>query len=136
MRIAFDIDDTLYKLVKDESPSPIAGVGAICACGMHIKQVKDEGLMSIAHALILNGDDVFLWSAGGVKYVENWIKRWAPAWEGLVKIIPKEKGHDIDICFDDQEVDLAKTVLRIKREHAGHWDGGYGTGIVNLLPHA
>lgn len=119
-RISFDIDDTLWKLVKDENPNRISGVGAMCACGMRVKQEVDQNMVDLVHSLILD-HEVFLWSAGGVEYAKNWIKRFAPAWESLVQVIPKEKGHNIDICFDDQEVDLAPILLRIKREHADHW---------------
>ena len=120
MRIACDIDDTLWMLVKDDSPRPISGVGTICACGVPLKQVKDDILVKFIHSLILERHDIFLWSAGGVEFVRQWVKLNAPAWDGLVEIIPKEKGHDIDICFDDMEVDLAKVNLRIKRDHSDH----------------
>lgn len=120
MRIAADIDDTLWRLVEDKDPR-VKGVGAMCACGMPVKQEVDQAMMDMIHTFILNGDEVFLWSAGGVEYAKSWIRRFAPAWESLVTVIPKEKGHNIDICIDDQEVDLANILLRIKRPHADHW---------------
>lgn len=119
-RYAVDIDDTLWAIVEDTDPRP-EGVGAMCACGMPVKQEPDKLLIELVHALITNGDNVFLWSAGGVEYVKGWIRRFAPAWEGLVEVIPKEKGHDIDISIDDQVVDLAKVNLRVTRPHADHW---------------
>lgn len=120
MRIATDIDDVLWKLVEDQD-SRVEGIGAKCACGMNVKQEVDHLMVDFVHSLILDGNDVFVWSAGGVDYAKNWVKRFAPAWESLVEVIPKEKGHDIDVCFDDQDVDLATINLRVKREHADHW---------------
>lgn len=120
MRIAFDVDDTLWKLEEDTDPR-LEGVGATCACGMPLRQVPDKVLMELVHTLATGGDNVFIWSAGGVEYVKDWIRRFAPAWESLVEVIPKEKGHDIDISIDDQLVDLAKVNLRVTREHADHW---------------
>lgn len=120
MKVAFDIDDTLYKIVKDEDHR-IKGVGAMCACGLHVKQELDHDMSQIVESLLESGHEVILWSAGGVEYVNDFIRRFRPAWQYKVTVLPKESGHNIDVCFDDQEVDLAKTVLRIKREHADHW---------------
>ena len=120
LRIAYDIDDTLWKLVEDENPRT-EGVGAMCACGIPVKQEVDDLMMGLLESLVDAGHEVFIWSAGGVPYAENFIHRFAPRLKGSVGILEKGKGHDIDICFDDQEVDLAKINLRIKREHADHW---------------
>ncbi len=93
----------------------------MCACGIPVKQEVDQVMVDLVSTLILD-HEVFLWSAGGVKYAQSWIDRFAPAWWTLgVEVIPKEKGQNIDICIDDQDVDLAPIVLRIKREHADHW---------------
>jgi hypothetical protein len=119
-RIAFDLDDTLWMLVEDKEPR-IEGVGAMCACGTPVKQEVDPLMMAFVQDLFWGDNEVFLWSAGGVEYVNNWIDRFAPAWKLLVQVISKEKGHNIDICFDDQDVDLATVNFRIKREHSDHW---------------
>lgn len=119
-RISFDIDDTLWKLVEDKDPRP-AGVGAMCACGVPVKQELDEDMCQLVEDLFEAGNEVNLWSAGGVEYAKNWVKRFKPQWEGLIGVLPKAGGHNVDICFDDQEVDLATILLRIKREHADHW---------------
>lgn len=120
MRIAVDIDDTLWKLVRDDSPR-IEGVGAVCACGVPLKQEVDKLLIEFVHSLIVNGDKVFIWSAGGVDHARNFIKKFAPAWELLVEVIPKEEGHDIDITIDDQLITLGKINLRVWREHSDHF---------------
>jgi|ERR1035437_1152292 hypothetical protein len=119
MRIAIDLDDTLWKLVEDTDRKP-GDLGAMCACGMPMKQIVDQTLVDLVHSLIPD-HEVFLWSAGGIEYVKDWIKRFTPAWEGLVGVIPKEKGQNIDLCVDDQEVDLATVLLRVKRVHSDHW---------------
>ena len=125
MRIAIDVDDTLWKLVEDTDPR-VEGVGAVCSCGMKVKQEVDTNMVALVHSLVVD-HEVFLWSAGGVDYVKNWIKRFAPAWEYLVQVIPKEAGHSIDLCIDDQEVTLATTLLRVKRPHADHWEEEEGS---------
>lgn len=121
MRIAFDIDDTLYKLVRDDSPRPFPGVGANCICGTHLRQEVDETMMALAHTLALDpANDVFFWSAGGVEYAHSFIRRFCPAMASLVSVIEKKANQQIDICFDDQPVDLATINLRLTREHADH----------------
>lgn len=119
MKIAFDIDDTLWKIVKDDSPRP-DGVGATCACGLHVKQVADDDMIAIAEAFLRAGHEVFVWSAGGIPYATSWLSRFVPHWAGKVGVISKEKEWDMDVCFDDQEVDLARVNVRVRREHADH----------------
>ena len=119
-RIAFDIDDVLWKIVEDTDPR-VEGVGAVCTCGMKVKQVPDEAMMAFVQDLVFGDNKIFLWSAGGVDYVKDWIEKYAPAWKLLVEVIPKEKGQNMDFCFDDQEVDLATTNFRVAREHSDHW---------------
>lgn len=120
MRIAFDLDDTLWKIVEDTQPR-LHGVGAMCACGVPVRQEVDQELSSLVHSLIVADHKVIIWSAGGVEYVKNWIRTFSPGWEASVEILPKEAGHDIDITIDDQEITLGKVNLRVKREHADHW---------------
>lgn len=121
LRIAFDIDDTLFKLVEDTEPRH-PGLGANCPCGVNLKQIPDGQMIALAHQLVLDPDnEVFLWSAGGVDHCQKFIDRFAPAWNSLVKILQKGEGQNIDICFDDQDVNLATTNLRIRREHSNHW---------------
>ena len=97
MKIAFDIDDTLI-------------IPAI-ATGLDIdtpnydtiklyKWFKDQG-----HYMIL-------WSGSGVD--------WAKTWGEKLGLKPdairvKKKSDDIDIAFDDCNVDLAKVNVKVKR---------------------
>lgn len=53
-----------------------------------------------------------LWSGSGV----DWARRWGEKL-GLKPdhIYIKEKRDDVDLCFDDCEVDLAKVNIKVKR---------------------
>lgn len=120
MRIAFDIDDTLWKLVPD-TERVFEGVGARCQCGANLKQEPDPEMILLVESLMQAGDQVFFWSAGGMEHARNFLRTHCKAWEILIDILPKEAGQNIDICFDDQEVKLATINLRVDREHANHW---------------
>jgi len=102
-RIAFDIDDTVAKIIKQED---------------NYTQVPDYDLIQVMRWFINNGDEVYAWSAGGVDYTESWLRKLGLF--DLVKAIPK-LGWDtdkssIDIAFDDCEVGLAKVNIIVKRE--------------------
>jgi len=58
------------------------------------------------------GNYMIIWSGSGVD--------WARMWAGKLGLEPhevrmKQKSDDIDIAFDDCEVDLAKVNIRVKR---------------------
>lgn len=57
------------------------------------------------------GHIVVIWSGGGVEYAMRWAEKL-----GLKPnfIWPKEETGKVDICFDDQNVDLAKVNIQIK----------------------
>jgi len=58
------------------------------------------------------GHDMIIWSGSGV----DWAKRWAEKLGlGPCEIRRKQKSPDVDICFDDCIVDLAKVNIRVKR---------------------
>lgn len=119
-RVAFDIDDTLWKLVEDTKPR-VPGLGPNCACGTHLKQELDPEMVAILRMHVRNGDDVFVWSAGGLEYARSFVERFLPDDVGIT-VIEKRKGQGIDVCYDDQNVDLATINLLVKREHADHWE--------------
>ena len=103
-KIAFDIDNTLVKIVNIDD---------------NFAQVPDYELITVLKWFLSNGDEVFAWSGGGVDYAQTWINKL-----GLsgVKIIPKtskgSKHPDMDICFDDVECGLAKASILVRnREH-------------------
>lgn len=121
MRIAFDIDDTLFKLVEDTKPR-FPGVGANCPCGTMLTQEVDGMMLNLAHQLALNPEnEVFFWSAGGIDHVNNFIRRFCPELAPHITVIQKGEGQNMDVSFDDQPVKLATLNLRIAREHSDHW---------------
>jgi trehalose-6-phosphatase len=108
-KIAFDIDDTLWKIdVK------------------HKRQVPDYDLIQVLRWFVANGDEVFVWSAGGMDYAQTIVDKL-----GLtdhVTVIQKNgvlmkdlrgpawKEQPMDIAFDDVEVGLATVNVKVKRE--------------------
>lgn len=108
-RIAFDIDDTLYKIER-------GGVE-----NLMVRQVPDYDLIAVLRWFHNNGDEVFVWSAGGTDYAQTIVDKLGL--RKLVTVIPKvssakllEKRYEgMDIAFDDCETNLAKVDIRVKR---------------------
>lgn len=97
MKIAFDVDDTLIipRIVTDlpvDTPS--------------------YDTIAIYRWFQSQGHHMIIWSGGGPDYARMWAEKL-----GLKpdEIRVKEKGEDVDVCFDDCIVDLAKTNIRVKR---------------------
>ena len=95
--ISFDIDDTLIV------PS--------VATGLDIDTPNYETI-AIYKYFQNQGYYMILWSGSGT----DWAKRWGEKL-GLQpdEIRIKEKCQDIDISFDDCDVDLAKVNIKVKR---------------------
>ncbi len=122
MRVAFDIDDTLWKIRRraplcDETcPKPY--------CTVHnpkFDQVPDYDLIQVLRWFATNGDEVFVWSAGGVDYAQQIVTKLGL--DELVTVIPKSEPQEgntfIDIAFDDCETRLAKVDVQVRREANG-----------------
>lgn len=101
MKIAFDIDDTL--LVPSLVHHRLTG-------GKN--DVPNYEVISILKWFQLQGNEIILWSAGGMDYARHWGEKF-----GLepFEVREKKKSEDIDICFDDCDVDLAKVNVKVKR---------------------
>lgn len=95
MKICFDIDDTLYKIRLDRRD-----------------QVPDYDLIQVLRWFHKNGDEVFVWSAGGIDYAETFVKKFGL--DDLVTVVTKGSFKP-DIAFDDCETNLAKVDVRINR---------------------
>jgi len=97
MKIAFDVDDTL--------------IIPPCVNGLDIDTPNYE-VINLYKWFQSQEHDMIIWSGSGL----DWAKRWAEKL-GLspCEIRRKEKSLDIDICFDDCDVDLAKTNIKVKR---------------------
>lgn len=97
MKIAFDVDDTL--------------IIPPCATGLDIDTPNYETI-SLYKWFQSQGHSMVIWSGSGV----DWAKRWAEKLGlGPCEIRVKTKSNDIDICFDDCDVNLAKVNVKVKR---------------------
>lgn len=95
MRVAFDIDDTLWKVREKQ-----------------LDQVPDYDLIQLVRWFAGNGDEVFFWSAGGVDYATQIIRKLGLDELGTVI----EKGSiKVDIAFDDQETNLGIVDVKVRR---------------------
>jgi len=97
MKVAFDIDDTLLV------PSVVYGHGA---------DTPNYGNIAVYKWFQAQGNEMILWSGSGTDWAQAWGEKF-----GLMPFVVrvKEKSDDIDICFDDCVVDLAKVNVRVKR---------------------
>lgn len=97
LRIAFDIDDTLIV------PSVATGLD---------RDTPNYENIAMFRYFQAQGNDMILWSGGGADYARMWGEKL-----GLVpfRTLTKEKGHGVDIAFDDCEVDLATVNVRVGR---------------------
>jgi hypothetical protein len=104
MKIAFDIDDTLL-IPSVARGNDVSG-----------DNVPNYEVIAVLRFFQAQGHEIILWSGSGV----DWAKRWGEKF-GLepftVRI--KEKDENIDIAFDDCEVDLARVNVRVKRINNG-----------------
>ena len=95
MKIAFDIDDTLFKIRVNKRD-----------------QVPDYDLIQVLKWFYQNGDEIYVWSAGGIDYTENFVKKMGL--DDMVAVIRKG-SIKVDIAFDDEETNLAIVDVKINR---------------------
>ena len=119
MRIAFDLDDTLWKVIhgcsddcefRQQHPSERI-------CDVHLrttKQVPDYELIAVLKWFYQNGDYIHVWSAGGVDYAQTIVDKLGL--EKMVTVIPKGSSEDMDLTFDDEAVTLGKVNIKVKRK--------------------
>lgn len=95
--IAFDIDDTL--IVPSVATSSDV-------------DTPNYDTIALYRWFQAQGNRMVVWSGGGVDYARMWANKL-----GLFpcEIRVKEKTPDIDICFDDCLVDLAKVNIKVGR---------------------
>ena len=131
LNIAFDIDDTIWKIRRSKPTC-----SDLCQASEHndyclthmqrgdFMQIPDYDLIQVLRWFYQNGDNVFIWSAGGKQYAEDIAKKL-----GLYDMVTVvEKKHDakdyglpappkMDIAFDDSETNLAKVDIKIPRPY-------------------
>lgn len=121
MKIAFDIDDTLYKIVEITDENELASLPHQKA--KHWKQIPDYDLLQVLRWFVNNGDEVFVWSAGGEDYARNFVNKFGIEGVSVIRKMHTDKEgvgtgmHVMDIAFDDCETRLAKVDIRVKRNH-------------------
>ena len=116
MRIAYDIDDTLWKIDRK-----------------YHNQVPDYDLIQVLRWFVNNGDEVFVWSAGGIEYANTIVMKLGLT--DMVKVIPKgkfgNKQLDIDITFDDDSHEqIGKVNVIINRENPECEMGAGGKHLI------
>lgn len=101
MKIAWDIDDTLI------IPSVVTGD----------RDIPNFETIAVYRWFQAQGCHMILWSGSGVDWAKTWGEKLGlQADEIRIKIRPGDAPwEDIDICFDDCEVDLAKVNVRVGR---------------------
>jgi len=106
MKVAFDIDDTLWKIRIRKVDGHVVG-----------DQVPDFDLIQVLRWFATNGDDVYVWSAGGTQYAQQIVDKLGLS--EFVTVIRKgavaARHHRIDLAFDDEPVTLGMANCRIRR---------------------
>ncbi len=87
-RIAFDVDGTLIDLSTDQPKVSV------------IRLLESFNQMEKCQ--------VFVWSGGGTDYAKMWLNRL-----GVNAMVIEKGSIDMDVCFDDEEVALAKVNIRV-----------------------
>lgn len=100
MTVAFDIDNTLWKIRAQQKD-----------------QVPDYDLIQVLKWFYNNGNEIVAWSAGGEDYALTIIRKLGL--DQMVTIWPKSKNAKtfVDICFDDEQVSLATVNVQVRREY-------------------
>ncbi len=125
--VAFDIDDTLWKVIDEGPTTPEDRLKAYKGEDVIHKfhQSLDYDMIQLLRWYQKNGDRVIVWSAGGVDYTTNFVNKFRLQEDGPIEVIEKRlyvpatvvgvKVYSVDICYDDQEVNLAKVNIRVRR---------------------
>jgi len=95
MKIAFDVDDTLT------IPSVVNGFD---------RDTPNYETIALFKWFQSQGHEMIIWSGGGVDYAKMWAEKL-----GLNAEIREKTKSDVDIAFDDCDVDLAKVCVKVKR---------------------
>ena len=97
MKIAWDVDDTLI-------------VPSVATSHFDTDTPNYENI-AIYKWFQSQGHTMIIWSGGGIDYAKHWADKLGLTGE----IREKYKSKDIDISFDDCDVNLAKINIKVKR---------------------
>lgn len=107
LNIAFDIDDTIWKIRMRTKDGRRVG-----------DQVPDYDLINVLRWFYNNGDNIYVWSAGGTDYAYTICEKLGI--DEMVKILPKPpldgNNPKIDLTFDDSEIGLGKVNCLVNRK--------------------
>lgn len=101
MKIAFDTDDTLI------IPSVATGFD---------RDTPNYENIAIYKWFQSQGHHMIIWSGSGIDYAKTWAEKLGLRAD---EYPPKQKREDIDIAFDDCDVDLGKLNIKVKRLNNG-----------------
>lgn len=90
LQIAFDVDGTLIHQVGEKEDTPRYGV------------------IALYHLLEKFGNDMYIWSGGGIDYATRWRDKL-----GLVGEVVQKGSFKPDIAIDDEEVKLGTVNFRV-----------------------
>lgn len=119
MKVVFDIDDTLYKIVKRVRPTNANAV-LMNLNGDQLEQIPDYDLIQVLKWFYANGDTIYAWSAGGIDYAQLVINKLGL--NGCVhKVIRKDSAsaseNGIELAFDDEELTITGVrSIRVRRD--------------------
>lgn len=91
LKVAFDIDGTL---IKQSDYGSVPRYDIIEKLLWHNKMCHE----------------IYIWSGGGIDYAKTWSEKLGIT---CAKAIAKQAGQHIDICYDDEEVELAKVNIQV-----------------------
>lgn len=97
MKIAFDIDDTLIV------PSVATGFD---------RDTPNYATIEIYKWFQSQGHEMILWSGSGIDWAKTWGEKLGLA---PFEVRIKQANEDVDIAFDDCDVQLAKVNVKVKR---------------------
>lgn len=97
MKIAFDIDDTLI------IPSVATGLD---------RDTPNYENIAVFKYFQSIGCYMILWSGSGIDWAKTWGEKLGLA---PFEVRIKQKSDDVDIAFDDCDVDLAKVNIKVRR---------------------
>lgn len=102
MKISFDVDDTL--------------IVPRIVTGLEVDTPNYENI-AIYRWFKAQGHYMIIWSGGGADYAKMWGEKLGLKADEYRDKSTNEESYDesIDICFDDCDVDLAKTNVKVKR---------------------